>query len=90
MKPKQPFLLTLALPISALALGIGGCTTIKTENEVTVKTESEIKPIHITVDVNVKVQNELDDFFNDIDEASETINSETETPSARVIHTTNT
>ncbi|MBI9081253.1 MAG: hypothetical protein JEY79_16120 [Pseudodesulfovibrio sp.] len=30
----------------------------------------EIKPIHITIDVNVKVDKELDDFFSDIDDAA--------------------
>ena len=29
----------------------------------------EVKPIHITIDVNVKVDRALDDFFSDIDEA---------------------
>ena len=29
----------------------------------------EVKPIHITVDVNVKVDRALDDFFSDIDQA---------------------
>ncbi len=28
----------------------------------------EIKPIHITIDVNIKVDKELDDFFGDLDE----------------------
>lgn len=28
----------------------------------------EVKPIHITIDVNVKVDKALDDFFGDIDE----------------------
>ena len=27
----------------------------------------EIKPIHITIDVNIKVDKALDDFFGDID-----------------------
>jgi hypothetical protein len=31
----------------------------------------EIKPIHITIDVNVKVDKALDDFFGDIDEAAQ-------------------
>jgi len=31
----------------------------------------EIKPIHITIDVNVKIDRALDDFFGDIDEAGE-------------------
>lgn len=30
----------------------------------------EVKPIHITIDVNVKVDKELDDFFSDIDETA--------------------
>ncbi|WP_419787031.1 hypothetical protein [Pseudodesulfovibrio sp.] len=29
----------------------------------------EVKPIHITIDVNVKVDKALDDFFSDIDQA---------------------
>jgi hypothetical protein len=28
----------------------------------------EVKPIHITVDVNVRVDRALDDFFGDLDE----------------------
>ena len=40
-----------------------------TRHEVDVK-PVEIKPIHITIDVNVKVDRALDDFFSDIDEAA--------------------
>ena len=40
----------------ALAAGIG-CISVKTENE--------IKPIHITMDVNLKVDRELDKAFAD-------------------------
>ncbi len=47
-----------------------GCT----RHEVDVK-PVEIKPIHITIDVNVKVDRALDDFFSDIDQAIETKNS---------------
>lgn len=28
----------------------------------------EVKPIHITVDVNIKVERELDKFFSDLDQ----------------------
>jgi hypothetical protein len=36
-----------------------------------VKTEPiEVKPIHITVDVNVKVDRALNDFFGDLDRKS--------------------
>ena len=33
----------------------------------------EIKPIHITINVNVRVEKALDDFFRDIDEEEENI-----------------
>lgn len=39
-----------------------GCT----RHEIEVK-PVEIKPIHITIDVNVKVDRALDDFFGDLD-----------------------
>ena len=43
--------------LAALALALAGC--------IQVKTESEIKPIHITMDVNLKVDKELDRQFAD-------------------------
>ncbi len=33
----------------------------------------QVDPIHITVDVNIKVDRALDDFFSDIDESSTTV-----------------
>lgn len=33
----------------------------------------EVKPIHITIDVNVRVQQALEDFFGEIDAAEEQI-----------------
>lgn len=44
------------------ALSLAGCT----RHEVEVK-PVEIKPIHITIDVNIKVDRALDDFFGDLD-----------------------
>ncbi len=38
----------------------------------------EIKPIHITIDVNVKVDKALDDFFGDIDAAEDQIEKDKE------------
>lgn len=38
-----------------------------TKHEVNVK-PVEIKPIHITIDINVKIDRALDDFFGDLDE----------------------
>ena len=37
----------------------------------------EVKPIHITIDVNVKIDRALDDFFGDIDAAEEQVKPET-------------
>ena len=44
------------LVISASLISVAGC--------IAVKTESEIKPIHITMDVNLKVDKELDKAFS--------------------------
>jgi hypothetical protein len=33
----------------------------------------EVKPIHITIDVNVRIDRALDDFFSDIDKAKDNI-----------------
>lgn len=49
-----------------LGLTFAGCT----RHQVEVK-PVEIKPIHITIDVNVKIDQELDDFFGEIDKAAE-------------------
>ena len=50
----------LFLPLPAmLAMTLGSCLSVKTEHEV--------KPIEINVNVHVKVEKELDNFFNDLD-----------------------
>ena len=55
--------------LSALfVLIVVGCTQHKVE-----VAPVEVKPIHITIDVNVKVDSALDDFFSDIDTAEEQI-----------------
>ena len=54
------FLLLLSLPLVCF---LGGCFSLKTD-------PIEVKPIHITVDVNVKVDKALDDFFGDLDKKS--------------------
>lgn len=57
-----------------LVLMFCGC---QTRHEVEVK-PVEVKPIHITIDVNVKVQKALDDFFSDIDAQEDEIMEELE------------
>ncbi len=59
---KRSFLLAVTL----VPLLLGGCLNVKTE-------PIEVKPIHITVDVNVRVDKALDDFFGDLDKKSTTI-----------------
>ncbi len=51
-------------------LGLSGCTQHKVE-----VAPVEVKPIHITIDVNVKVDRALDSFFNDIDSAEKKLES---------------
>ena len=58
----RPYLLA----VSFVPLLLAGCLNVKTE-------PIEVKPIHITVDVNVKVDRALDDFFGDLDKKSATI-----------------
>ena len=62
----------IALPAAAILWAIWGFSSCATRHEVEVK-PVEIKPIHITIDVNVKVDRALDDFFGDIDETAEEI-----------------
>lgn len=56
----------LLLPVALFTLAFGGCLSVKTE-------PIEVKPIHVTVDVNVKVDRALDDFFGDLDQNSTTL-----------------
>ena len=56
-----------------LFISVYGCTRheIKSEHKVEVA-PIKVEPIHITIDLNIKIDKELDDFFNDLDEAVET------------------
>ena len=64
---KKRFWLLTLLMVASLA----GCTKheIQTKSEVSLA-PVEVKPIHITIDINIKVDRALDDFFGDIDKAS--------------------
>ena len=56
----------LILATAATLFTVWGCSTSHKVEVAPV----EVKPIHITIDVNVKVDKELDDFFSDIDDAA--------------------
>jgi hypothetical protein len=49
-----------AVAAPSLLVFFAGCLSVRTD-------PIEVKPIHITVDVNVKVDKALNDFFGDID-----------------------
>ena len=57
----QPMTIHRAFPFLTVCLLAAGCVQV------------EVKPIHIIVDVNVKTDKALDDFFGDIDKKSATI-----------------
>jgi hypothetical protein len=59
----QPFLSALAL-----FLALSACTSHRVE-----VAPVEVKPIHITIDVNVKIDRELDNYLDDIFEAGDDI-----------------
>lgn len=46
---------------------LAGCLNVKTA-------PIEVRPIHVTVDVNVRVERALEDFFGDLDQRSQTVN----------------
>ncbi|MDD3312546.1 hypothetical protein [Pseudodesulfovibrio sp.] len=54
----------ICIAASLLLLSAWGCSSSHRVEVAPV----EVKPIHITIDVNVKVDKALDDFFSDIDE----------------------
>ncbi|MDD3118427.1 MAG: hypothetical protein PHQ27_04565 [Victivallales bacterium] len=74
---------------AVLPLLFWGCSTshrIDTHNDVNLK-PIEIKPIHITIDINVKVDRALDDFFGDVDAAGKKLNTApTASASAKTIN----
>ena len=52
-------------------LAAAGCTpTNKKKNEIEIK-PIEVKPITMNINVNVKVERELEDFFGDLDQQAE-------------------
>ena len=57
-----------------LLLMLPGCSKHQVETKSQVEVAPvEIKPIHITIDINIKVDRALDDFFSDIDQSAKEI-----------------
>ena len=55
-----------------------GCQTRHDVNHTVDVKPVEVKPIHITIDVNVRVEKALDDFFDDIDQTEKELKNESE------------
>jgi outer membrane murein-binding lipoprotein Lpp len=51
---------------AALVLPVAGCMT---------RHKIEVAPMHITIDVNIKVDRALDNFFGDLDAAEDQLQS---------------
>ncbi len=66
MKKSIPWIMLMA----ALSVTCWGC---QTQHKVESVHRVEVAPMHITIDVNVKVDRALDDFFDDLDRAEEKI-----------------
>ena len=62
-------LLSTVLAVMLTALGVG----CQTQHKVETVHKVEVAPMHITIDVNVKVDKALDDFFGELDAAEEEI-----------------
>lgn len=56
--------------LAAAAFWTQGCST---QHKVETVHKIEVAPMHITIDVNVKVDRALDDFFGDLDKTEEEI-----------------
>jgi hypothetical protein len=61
---------TLFILAAALLLSSQACYT---QHKVETVHKIEVAPMHITIDVNVKVDRALDDFFGDLDKAEQNI-----------------
>ena len=61
----------LWLAVIGLLMSVS-CTkhVIETKSDVAVA-PIEVKPIHITIDINIRVEKALDDFFGDLDKEAE-------------------
>jgi len=58
------------LAAAALLLSAQACYT---QHKIETVHKIEVAPMHITIDVNVKVDRALDDFFGDLDKAEQKI-----------------
>jgi len=60
--------LPAVLIAAGAALGLGGCVSVKTQHK--------IEPIHITMDVNLRLEQELEETFSALDEQTNALAEE--------------
>lgn len=58
------------LMMAGLAIAAQACYT---QHKIETVHHIQVDPMHITIDINVKVDKALDNFFGDLDEAAEEI-----------------
>jgi hypothetical protein len=63
---------SISLAAVVLSVGLWAC---QTQHKIESVHRVEVAPMHITIDVNVKVDRALDDFFGDLDQAADKIKS---------------
>ena len=63
---------TFFIVAAAVLLNVQACFPRKMETVHKI----EVQPMHITIDVNVKVDKALDDFFGDLDKTQEKIQNQ--------------
>ncbi len=65
---KMPIMLKMLPALLIISVFLGGCTKHQIESSHQVQIAPlEVKPIHITIDINIKVDKALDDYFGDLD-----------------------
>ena len=58
-----------AVILTGILLCLNACNTKHAIEVAPIETRHVVEPIHITIDINVKIDRALDDFFGDIDDA---------------------
>jgi len=64
-------ILSRAVFFTGLLLCLNACNTKHAIEVAPIETRHVVEPIHITIDINVRIDKDLDDFFGDLDEAEE-------------------
>ena len=64
-------ILLKAIFIIGFPLCLNACNTKHAIEVAPIETRHVVEPIHITIDINVRIDKDLDDFFGDLDKAEE-------------------